>query len=64
MDHNQYTKNHKMNIDQQIRDYEKKIARLEEFRRKGDAESGLLEKHLDEHYQQIALLKIRKMMGY
>ena len=53
-----------MNIDQQILDCEKKIAMLEEFRRTGDADTSQLERNLDEHYEQIALLKIRKMMGY
>lgn len=53
-----------MDIDRQIRDCEQKIALLEESRRQDDKDSGLLERNLDEQYQQIALLKIRKMMGY
>jgi len=53
-----------MNIDQQIQDCEKKIAILEEFRTTPDADTGQLERNLDEHYEQMALLKIRKMMGY
>ncbi len=53
-----------MNIEQQIKDCEKKIAMLEEFRRQEGAGIAQLDRNLNEQYEQFALLKIRKMMGY
>ena len=53
-----------MNLEQQIRDCEEKIAMLEEFKRQERGSKGHLDQNLDEQYEQIALLKIRKMMGY
>ena len=53
-----------MNIDMQIKDCEEKITRLEEIQRKNIDNPGRVNKVLDEQYEQIALLKIRKMMGY
>jgi hypothetical protein len=53
-----------MNIEQQIKDCEKKIAMLEEFRRQGGADTSRLDRKLNKQYEQIALLRIRKMMGY
>ena len=53
-----------MCIDQQIKHYEEKIASLEENGRQAGGNPGQVEKSLNETYEQIALLKIRKMMGY
>ncbi len=58
-------KNHEiMSIDQQIILCEEKIARLEEYRRRAGNNPGQEDRSLDETYEQIALLKIRKMMDY
>ena len=63
-----------MSIDQQIQQCEEKIADLENWKRAramGEPEQqqmqfnhGNLESELDKEYEQIALLKIRRMMGY
>ena len=69
-----------MSIDQQIQACEEHITRLEQMRRNvtaGDAQQkehsdqNILElqltrinKDLDDSYQQMAILKIRRMMGY
>ena len=53
-----------INIDQQIKDCEEKIAMLEEYRRRNGKGTKLPDRRLDEQYEQVALLKIRKMMGY
>jgi len=63
-----------MSIDQQIQQCEEKIADLENWKRAramGELEqqqmqlsNGNLESELDKEYEQIALLKIRRMMGY
>jgi hypothetical protein len=67
-------KTKKMSIDQQIQQCEEKIADLENWKRAkamGELEQkqsqnyhGNLESDLDKEYEQIALLKIRRMMGY
>ena len=63
-----------MSIDQQIQQCEEKIADLENWKRAralGDLDqqqmqdyNGNLESDLDKEYEQVALLKIRRMMGY
>ncbi len=63
-----------MSIDQQIQQCEEKIADLENWKRSmalGEPEqqqmqhyNGNVESDLDREYEQIALLKIRRMMGY
>ena len=63
-----------MSIDQQIQQCEERIANLENWKRAqafgGTAQPGKkqyegnLEMDLDEAYEHIALLKIRRMMGY
>ena len=69
-----------MSIDQQIKMYEERITRLEELKRNllsgirnlsGTRESEMSENYLsrinvdlDENYQHITILKIRKMMGF
>ena len=67
-------KSKEMSIDQQIQQCEEKIANLENWKRAralGEPDSqqlqhynGNLESDLDKEYEQIALLKIRRMMGY
>ena len=67
-------KNQEMSIDQQIKQCEEKIADLEHWKRamvSGELDQkqmkdyqGTLEKDLDRAYEQITLLKIRKMMGF
>ena len=67
-------KSKEMSIDQQIQECEEKITNLENWKRssvKGESDSqqlqhyeGNLESDLDREYEQIALLKIRRMMGY
>lgn len=51
-----------MNLDKKIKFYEDCIARLEECKRKGSGDITRLCEELDKAYEQIALLKIRKMM--
>ena len=63
-----------MSIDQQIQQCEEKIADLENWKRASaigamDQQqiqnyNGNLERDLDKEYEHIALLKIRRMMGY
>lgn len=69
-----------MSLDQQIRIYEDRINQLEQMKRtlitktgnfSGKDESNLSENYisridmdLDENYQHVAILKIRKMMGF
>ena len=69
-----------MSIDQQIKMYEERITRLEEIKRNllsgirnlsGTKDSEMSENYisrinvdLDENYQHITILKIRKMMGF
>ena len=48
-------------IEQQIKHCEERIAKLEEHRRNNPGQD---DRSLDETYQQITLLKIRKMMDY
>ncbi len=67
-------KKKEMSIDQQIQQCEEKIADLENWKRAralGEPDqqqmqnyTGNLEGDLDKEYEQIALLKIRRMMGY
>ena len=53
-----------MSLDQQIKHCEEKIASLEGNRLQAGGNQGQVEKILNETYEQISLLKIRKMMGY
>ena len=53
-----------INIDQQIKDCEEKIAILEEDRRITGKRPEHLDRSINEQYEQVALLRIRKMMGY
>ena len=67
-------KSREMSIDQQIQQCEEKIANLENWKRAralGELDpkemklyNDNLESDLDREYEQIALLKIRRMMGY
>ena len=67
-------KKKQMSIEQQIQQCEEKIADLENWKRaramgeleqqQMQFEKGKLESELDKEYEQIALLKIRRMMGY
>jgi hypothetical protein len=67
-------KKKEMSIDQQIQQCEQKIADLENWKRAralGELDqqqiqeyNGHLEHDLDKEYEQVTLLKIRKMMGY
>ena len=67
-------KTKEMSIDQQIQQCEEKIANLENWKRanaSGNLDQqqmqhygGNLDSDLDREYEQIALLKIRRMMGY
>ncbi len=56
-------KNRDMNLDQQIKSVEENITILEECRRNCAGDPSQFEKDLDHAYQQMALLKIRKMMN-
>jgi len=51
-----------MNLDQQIKLLEDCIARLEERIKAGSGDMARLNKDLGSAYDQMALLKIRKMM--
>ena len=51
-----------MNLDRQIKMYEDSINRLEDSKRTLQGDSFRLDDELDKAYQQITLLKIRKMM--
>ncbi len=63
-----------MSIDQQIQQCEEKIADLENWKRASalgemdqqqmQSYNGNLDGDLDKEYEQVALLKIRRMMGY
>jgi len=63
-----------MSIDQQIQQCEEKIANLENWKRASalgqmdqqqmQSYNGNLDNDLDKEYEQVALLKIRRMMGY
>ena len=64
-------KNKKMSLKQLIQDCEDNINRLEQMkmiRYNGDQISdnqlSLINKDIEESYQQMAILKIRRMMGY
>ncbi|MFC2115698.1 hypothetical protein ACFLTU_04445 [Bacteroidota bacterium] len=52
-----------MNLDQQIKYYEDCIARLEECKKAISGDPSRICEDLNNAYQQITLLKIRKMMG-
>ena len=51
-----------MSFEQQIKYYEDHISSLEDCRRTGSGDISRLCMDIDNAYQQIALLKIRKMM--
>lgn len=51
-----------MNLDRQIKKYEDCINRLEDSKRDRHGDPSRLDDELDKAYQQITLLKIRKMM--
>jgi len=51
-----------MNIEQQIRFYEDQINRLEQSNR-SSGDTGRLSEDLNRAYQQLSLLKIRRMMN-
>ena len=51
-----------MNLDRQIKLYEACINRLEDSKRAHQGDPTRLENELNEAYEQISLLKIRKMM--
>jgi hypothetical protein len=53
-----------ISFDQQIKDCEEKIARLEEDRRRTEKRPEHLDRSINEQYEQVALLRIRKMMDY
>lgn len=69
-----------MSIEQQIQACENQITRLEQLKRAAagehenhfqniddqitDVQLSRIKKDLDESYQQMAILKIRRMMGY
>jgi len=67
----QREKDQNMSLDQQILIYEDRINQLEQMKRtlilQSNENSGDLNRinvDLDENYQHIAILKIRKMMGF
>ena len=51
-----------MNLEKQIKFYEDHISSLEECKRANSGDISLICNELNNAYQQIALLKIRKMM--
>jgi hypothetical protein len=55
-------KHDRMILDRQIKMYEDCINRMEESRRNGSGDLSKLDGDLEHAYQQVALLKIRKMM--
>ena len=57
-----YTHHYAMNLEQQIKTYEDCIARLEECKRNGSDDMSRVNRDLEAAYEQIALLRIRKMM--
>jgi hypothetical protein len=66
----QREKNQNMSLDQQIRIYEDRINHLEQMKRtlilqsSDNSDLNRINVDLDENYQHIAILKIRKMMGF
>jgi hypothetical protein len=66
----QREKNQNMSLDQQIRIYEDRINQLEQMKRtlilqsSDNSDLSRINVDLDENYQHIAILKIRKMMGF
>jgi hypothetical protein len=66
----QTEKNQDMNLDQQIMLYEDRINQLEQMKRtlilqsSDNNDLSRVNVDLDETYEQIAVLKIRKMMGF
>jgi hypothetical protein len=66
----QREKNQNMSLDQQIRIYEDRINQLEQMKRtlilqsSYNSDLSRINVDLDENYQHIAILKIRKMMGF
>jgi excinuclease UvrABC nuclease subunit len=66
----QREKNQNMSFDQQIRIYEDRINQLEQMKRtlilqsSDNSDLSRINVDLDENYQHIAILKIRKMMGF
>lgn len=52
-----------MNLDQQIKTFEECITRLEQCRRNGFGDTERIKLELDKAYEQMAVLRIRKMMG-
>jgi hypothetical protein len=52
----------KMNLDRQIELYEDCINRLEQCKRAGTGDPSKIENELEKAYQQVTLLKIRRMM--
>jgi hypothetical protein len=66
----QREKNQNMSLDQQIRSYEDRINQLEQMKRtlilqsSDNSDLYRINIDLDENYQHIAILKIRKMMGF
>jgi hypothetical protein len=52
----------RMNLDRQIELYEDCINRLEDCWRAGSGDSSKIKNELDKAYQQVTLLKIRRMM--
>jgi hypothetical protein len=66
----QREKNQNMSLDQQIRIYEDRINQLEQMKRtvilqsSDNADLSRINVDLDENYQHMAILKIRKMMGF
>ncbi len=53
---------HDMNLDHQIKLYEDRISMLEDSIRSCSGDHSEIEMDLDLAYQQVTLLKIRKMM--
>jgi hypothetical protein len=51
-----------MNPEQQIKQYEDCITRLEEARNDGSVDQSSASREIENAYRQIALLKIRKSM--
>ncbi len=66
----QIEKNQDMSLDQQIMLYEDRINHLEQMKRtlilqsSDNNDLSRINVDLDETYEQIAVLKIRKMMGF
>ena len=65
------SKKKKMSLEQLIQDCEDHINRLEQMKmiryngdHMSDNQLSLINKDIEESYQQMAILKIRRMMGY